>query len=131
MGKLELSQIKLILQNTSSEIMTVQKEALRDHGNISDLKIEKLKKLLGESEKALVELKNISVSTSPKIENAEIQKLIDSMLNVRAGSTLNPSVLQAVLSSLQQLNRDLGDIRIDEMDHKRGQKVEKVDNERL
>lgn len=133
MGDLNLTKIKQILDNASTEIMTVQKEVSRNQGNISDLKIEKLKKLLGESENALTQLKSLHVSftSDPKVHGSEIQKLIDTILNVRAGSSLNPSVLQAVLSSLQQLSQNLGDIRIDEKDHKRGQKVEKVENDRL
>lgn len=132
MGKLELDQIKVILQNASSEIQIVQKEAKRDHDKISDIKVEELKKTLDKSANALKELKNFQVTTAPKIKSSDIQAVIDSILKVRnSKDTLNASVLQAILSSLQSLNNGLSEVRLDEKDHKRGQRVEKTDHEKL
>lgn len=120
MGKLD--QIKAILQNTSNEIMTVHKEAVHLHGNIADQKVEKLKKLLGESEQALTELSELNVSFSPKLETNEVQQLRDAILRVKQ-DPINPSVLQAVLSSLQKFNMNLGEVRIDK-DDRLGKKIE-------
>ncbi len=132
MGKLELAQIKTILQNTSYEIITVQKEAARDHDNISNLKIEKLKKLFDESEKALLELKSLNVTLKPKIASSEIQNVIENILKARANKgPINPAVLQAILSSLQNINTNLGEIRIDEEGSKLGKKAEKTHNEQF
>jgi len=124
MGKLELSEIKQILQNASNEIMIVHKEAVHMHGNVSDIKVEKLKKLLGESEEALTELNGIHVSLTPKLESGQVQNLMDAILKVRK-DPINPSVLQAVLSSLQKLNMNLDEVRIDK-DDRLGKKIEGV-----
>lgn len=124
MGKLELSQIKQILQNASNEILIVHKQAVHMHGNVSDIKVEKLNKLLGESEEALTELNGINVSLNPKLESGQVQGLMDAILKVRK-DPINPSVLQAVLSSLQKLNMNLGEVRIDE-DDRLGKKIEGV-----
>ena len=124
MGKLELSEIKQILQNASNEILIVHKQAVHMHGNVSDIKVEKLNKLLGESEEALTELNGINVSLNPKLESGQVQGLMDAILKVRK-DPINPSVLQAVLSSLQKLNMNLGEVRIDE-DDRLGKKIEGV-----
>jgi hypothetical protein len=129
MGKFELSQIKNILQTASSEIKVVHDEVLRDHGSISDQKVEKLKKLLVESKDAVGHLEDFSISLNPDSE--KLHKLIDTVISLSPNTSLNPSVLQAILSTMQQINLNLGDIRIHPDDHKRGQKVESVDNERL
>jgi hypothetical protein len=132
MGKFELSQIKNILQTVSAEIKVVHDEAVRNQGNISDLKVEKLKKLLVESKDAVGHLKDFNVSLNP--ESEELQKSIDTVMSVRPNTKLNPSVLQAmqaIMFNMHQLNLNLSDIRIDDKDHKRGQRVENVDHERL
>lgn len=130
MGQLE--QIKTILLNTSNEIKTVQKEAARDHESISNQKIEKLKKMFDESEKALSQLKSLHVSLKPNIPSSDIQKVIDNILQVRANKgPINPAVLQAILSSLQNINTNLGEIRIDQESNKLGKKAEKAHNEQF
>lgn len=127
----KLAEIKQILQNVSSEIKIVQKEA-SNNGIVSKLKIEKLNKLFDESKDALVELKKLQVSLKPNGESSDVNKLIEMILKIRSNKeAINPAVLQAILSSLQKINLNLGEIRIDEQDHKRGDKTAKVDYDAL
>lgn len=130
MGDFKLSEIKKILSNTTFEIQTVQKELSRDHGTISNQKVEKLTEHLNKSEIALKELKKIQIT--PTIKSDEIQNIIENILKARASQGhFNPAVLQAILSSLQGLNNEIGEITLKEGDHKRGQRIENIDHEKL
>lgn len=130
MGDFKLSDIKEILQNTSSEIQTVQKELSHGSKSISNQKVEKLKDLLNRSELALKELKKVEIKQV--VELIDIQNVIDNILKVKTSQgNFNPAVLQAILSSLQALNNNIGEIMLKESDHKRGQRVENVNYEKL
>lgn len=132
MGQTNLSEIKQILQNTTSEIAVFEKESLRDKNGISDLKIEKLEKLFEKSKNALKDLKNLNIHISTNIKDVDLQILIDSILKIEKDrKKINLSTIQAILSSLQAVNLKLTEIRIDDTDHKRGQKVEKVTQDKL
>ncbi|HRD54794.1 MAG TPA: hypothetical protein PLC42_00180, partial [Parachlamydiaceae bacterium] len=108
----------------------VQKELSHGSKSISNQKVEKLKDLLNRSELALKELKKVEIKQV--VELIDIQNVIDNILKVKTSQgNFNPAVLQAILSSLQALNNNIGEIMLKESDHKRGQRVENVNYEKL
>ncbi len=121
---MRLSQIKDQITNQITEI----KEELKNPVTQKDPNTKKFVKSISQSYKVLLELDEKNIT--PKL-NEDLQKLSEEIEKLNKVAHPNLVMLRSVLAVFEALQEDLKMVKDDAESLKRGERVEKVDTDRM
>jgi len=135
MNNNRLSVIKDLLLNTTLEISSLKENIEKNpkilQESLIGTKIDEIISLINRSNKALIELDDLTITPDIHFESHRMQKLMDIIFKLRQKEVINPVTLRTAILALQEFEDVLKEVKIDDTKLKRGVRVEKVDKDPL